>query len=114
MEQIGKNCQARSLLEVVALQGVIDMYLSEVKIQDIRRMRIFSPYHAHYNLLRSLLDVIYPQLNVVGNRIMTDSVRMVLSCRGMKDEVIIFIDGRGPLENRTLGEDSLLDSLRDL
>lgn len=67
-------------MEVIALHSGLELFLSEFGNQKVmRRMRILSLYHAHCNLMRAVLDVMYPKLNLVGDRAMSNVVGKVLS-----------------------------------
>lgn len=100
---------------MVSLQGVLDLLLSGLGTQlVIRRMRILSPYHRHFNLVPRFSDGIYPQLNPSGDIVISNAVGAISSCQGMEKELIIFPAGRGPSDTQPLGQESLLDSLRDM
>lgn len=85
-------------MEVIDLHGVLDLFLSELYNQRvIRRIRIRSPYYEHSNMAWSLLDIMYPQLNSVRDRVMSNGVGTISSCQGIEEEFIIFMARSGPL-----------------
>lgn len=111
----GNICQERSPLKVVALHVVIDLFYSEINNQQvIQRMTNCFLYDAYGKLVRSVLDGMYPYVKIVSDRVWSSKVGMVSSCQGTKEDLIIFMTGRSPLETQPLGQDSLLYFQDDL
>ena len=117
-DEVDNNYEEVSPLEAVAVEAVYSCLMSEIpELEAVGNMSVLSPYPAQCNLVRRMMQIRYLNDNDTtreGYRMALDSISTVSSCQGMEHDLVIFTAGRGPLDTRQVGRDSLLDSLRDL
>ena len=104
-----------SPVEMVAVHAVLRSYhLTFGGDRVLNNMRILSPYQRQCEMIRHLLNYRFFGTQPPEDQRTNNSVGTVTSCQGMEADLVIFSAGRGPLDPRPLGQDNLLDKLRDL
>lgn len=71
----------------------------------------------HCELLRRQILNLYAGDREDIDKFEADAIRVVCtvaSCQGLEDHFIIYTPGRGPMQNRPVGRESLIEIIREL
>lgn len=116
--EIGAPWCEESPLEAAAVCSLLRAFLQNVDgVTLLESIPILSPYQVHCTILRCVLYVTFEDFNnsnLHGRRLLRNCIWIVSSAHGLGHGHIIFTFWRGRMEARLVGQDSVLDNLRDL